>query len=72
MLSIANKGRYVVKKCQKHVYVVCEGSLNQNRGQARKYDSENMFCASKKVAADVNFLLSVYNSDFQNLSVVSI
>ena len=27
MLTIANKGRYVVKKCQKHVYVICEGSL---------------------------------------------
>ena len=27
MLTIANKGRYLVKKCQKHVYVICEGSL---------------------------------------------
>ena len=27
MPTIANKGRYVVKKCQKHVYVICEGSL---------------------------------------------
>ena len=27
MLTIANKGTYVVKKCQKHVYVICEGSL---------------------------------------------
>ena len=27
MLIIANKGRYLVKKCQKHVYVICEGSL---------------------------------------------
>ena len=27
MLTIANKGRYMVKKCQKHVYVICEGSL---------------------------------------------
>ena len=27
MLTIANKGRYVVKKSQKHVYVICEGSL---------------------------------------------
>ena len=27
MLTIANKGRYVLKKCQKHVYVICEGSL---------------------------------------------
>ena len=24
---MANKGRYMVKKCQKHVYVICEGSL---------------------------------------------
>ena len=31
-----------------------------------------MFCASKKVAAGVNFLLSAYNSEFQNLSFVSI
>ena len=28
MLTIANKGRYVVKKGQKHVYVICEGFLN--------------------------------------------
>ena len=28
MLTIANKGRYVVKKCKKHVYVICEGSLS--------------------------------------------
>ena len=27
MLTIANKGRYVIKKCQKPVYVICEGSL---------------------------------------------
>ena len=27
MLTIANKGRYVVKKSQKHVYVICECSL---------------------------------------------
>ena len=26
MLTIANMGRYVVKKCQKHAYVICEGS----------------------------------------------
>ena len=29
MLTIANKGRYVLKKCQKHVYVSCEGSLSK-------------------------------------------
>ena len=29
MLTTANKGRYVVKKCQKHVYVICEGSLTK-------------------------------------------
>ena len=29
MLTIANKGWYVVKKCQKHVYVICEGSLTE-------------------------------------------
>ena len=27
MLTIANKGGYMVKKCQKPVYVICEGSL---------------------------------------------
>ena len=30
MLTIANKGRYMVKKCQNHVYVICEGSLRKN------------------------------------------
>ena len=29
MLTFANKGRYVVKKCQKHVYIICEGSLKR-------------------------------------------
>ena len=28
MLTIANKGRYVVKKYQKYVYVFCEGSIS--------------------------------------------
>ena len=28
MLTLANKGRYMVKKWQKHVYVICEGSLS--------------------------------------------
>ena len=27
MLTITNKGGYMVKKCQKPVYVICEGSL---------------------------------------------
>ena len=27
MLTIANKGMNVVNKCQKHVYIICEGSL---------------------------------------------
>ena len=30
MLIIANTGGYVVKKCQKRVYVICEGSLSCN------------------------------------------
>ena len=29
MLTIANEGGYMVKKCQKPVYVICEGSLNK-------------------------------------------
>ena len=28
MLTIAKKGGYMVKKCQKPVYVICEGSLS--------------------------------------------
>ena len=59
--------------CHSFVVQIFTKSLHRGGvGQARKYDSENMFCASKKVAAGVNFLLSVYNSEFQNLSFVSI
>ena len=28
LTQIANKGRYVVKKCPKHAYLICEGSLS--------------------------------------------
>ena len=31
MLTIANKGGYMVKKCQKPVYVICEGSLKEKK-----------------------------------------
>ena len=46
MLTIANKGRYVVKTCQKYVYVICEGSLRgreYNGGGTCKYNMQE-FC----------------------------
>ena len=42
MLTIANKGRYMVKKCQKHVYIICEGSLNEN--ETDRYFFQDFLC----------------------------
>ena len=48
MLTIANKGRYVVRKWQKHVYVICEGSLTVSQCKwvsgVDTYEARAEFC----------------------------
>ena len=36
MLTIANKGKYVVKKCQKHVYMIGEDQTDKHFSSLKK------------------------------------
>ena len=54
MLTIANKGRYMVKKCQKHVYVICEGSLS-----VQDVAKHSHFPASKQKIGTLNGLYDI-------------
>ena len=54
MLTIANKGSYVVKKCQNHVYVICECSLTCTIAPLKKNEKSLTGKEKRRINSDKN------------------